>query len=86
MEILTWQENKRSLTLPEHINVIFLSLLRALVMIGSEGKDGGYIRGLEVGKRDVEAGIKMGVSISVLGSIGFTIDGDMCIEVSKIFK
>jgi hypothetical protein len=55
-------------------------------MVGSEGRDGGYIRGIEIGKREVEAGIKVGASISVLGSIGFTVDGDMILEVQKIFK
>lgn len=63
-----------------------LGILRALVMVGSEGRDGGYIRGIEIGKREVEAGIKVGASISVLGSIGFTVDGDMILEVQKIFK
>ena len=41
----------------------------------ADNKDASYIRGIEVGKRDVEAGIKVGASISVLGSIGFTVDG-----------
>ena len=46
MEVLSWEEKKRDLTLAEHINIILLSILRALIMAGSEGKDGGYIRGL----------------------------------------
>lgn len=86
MEILSWEEKKKDLTLAEHINIILLGILRALVMAGSEGKDGGYIRGIETGKREVEAGLKIGASISVLGGIGFTIDGDMILEVHQIFK
>lgn len=39
-----------------------------------------------MGKRDVEAGLKVGASISVLGSIGFTVDGEMMVEVQQIFK
>lgn len=46
MEVLSWEEKKRDLTLAEHINIILLGILRALIMAGSEGKDGGYIRGL----------------------------------------
>lgn len=70
----------------EHINVIFLGLLRALVMIGSEGKDGQYLRGIQIGKRDVEAGLKVGASISVLGTISLTLDGQFTIDAERIFK
>lgn len=55
-------------------------------MIGSEGRNGDYIRGIEIGKREVESGIKVGASISVLGTIGFTVDGEMLVEVQQIFK
>jgi hypothetical protein len=61
--------------LVEHINVILLGILRALVMIGSEGKDGDYLRGIEIGKREVEAGLKVGASISVLGTVSLSLDG-----------
>jgi len=44
-------------------------------MIGSEGRDGDYIRGLEIGKREVEAGFKVGASISVLWTISLSLDG-----------
>lgn len=75
MEVLKWEEKKRDLSLVEHINVVLLGLLRALAMLGSDGKEGNYIRGLEVGERSVEAGIKIGATISVLGTVGFTTDG-----------
>jgi len=55
-------------------------------MLGSEGKEGNFIRGVEVGERSVDAGIKVGASISILGSIGFTIDGQMFVEAMSIFK
>lgn len=35
MEIIKWDEKRRSLDLVEHINSFFLSLLEALVTIGS---------------------------------------------------
>ena len=73
LEILEWKEEKRSLDLVEHINIILLGFLRAVIM--ADNKDAGYIRGVEIGKRNVEAGLKIGASVSVLGSIGFTIDG-----------
>jgi hypothetical protein len=44
-------------------------------MIGSEGKDGDYLRGIEIGKREVEAGLKVGASISVLGTVSLSLDG-----------
>ena len=47
LDVLSWTEERRSLSLTEHINAFFLSILRAIVMIGSTGKDdGSYIRGL----------------------------------------
>ena len=73
LEIMNWKENKSSLTLAEHINVILLGFLRTILM--ADRQDASFIRGVEVGKREVEAGIKVGASISVLGSIGFTVDG-----------
>lgn len=44
-------------------------------MIGSEGKDGDYLRGIQIGKREVEAGLKVGASISVLGTVTLSLDG-----------
>jgi hypothetical protein len=44
--VLKWEEKKRNLSLAEHINVILLGLLRALAMLGSDGKEGNYIRGI----------------------------------------
>ena len=46
-------------------------------MLVVDGKNSDAIRGVDVGKRHVEAGIKIGASISVLGSISFNVDGDM---------
>lgn len=46
VEVLKWDEKKRNLSLAEHINVILLGILRALAMLGSDGKDGNFIRGL----------------------------------------
>ena len=68
----------------EHINVLLLSIFRAIVSYGD--KDGSYIRGLEVGKREVEAGLRVGASVSVLGTLTFTIDGESLVEVQEIFK
>ena len=52
----------------------------------ADNKDASYIRGIEIGKRDVEAGLKVGASISILGKIGFTVDGEMILEVNTILK
>lgn len=34
-----------------------------------------FLRGIEVGTREVEAGIKIGASLTVLGTLGITTDG-----------
>ena len=52
----------------------------------ADRQNASFIRGVEVGKRDVDAGIRLGASMSVLGSIGFTVDGEMVLEVHKILK
>jgi hypothetical protein len=46
MEIIKWEESRRSLSLVEHINVFFLSVLEGLIALGSEGKQVGHIRGV----------------------------------------
>jgi hypothetical protein len=53
VEVLKWEEKKRDLSLVEHINAILLGMLRALAMLGSDGKEGTFIRGIDVGERNV---------------------------------
>ena len=55
-------------------------------MVGSQGKDGEYLRGIEVGKRHVESGIKIGATVTILGTLSVSLDGDNLIEVQSIFK
>lgn len=86
MEIIKWDEKRRRLDFVEHLNVFFLSLLEAIITIGSEGRQVGHIQGIEIGKRDVEVGVKIGATVSILGTIGITTDGEFFIEANEIFK
>ena len=52
-----------------------MALLRGLAVVGVRGRDVTFLRGIEIGKREVETGIKIGASLTVLGTLGVTTDG-----------
>ena len=43
---MRWDEQKRDLSFSEHVNVVCLSLLRALATIGRDDLDYTYLRGI----------------------------------------
>lgn len=86
MQIIKWEEKRRSLDIIEHITAFFLSIIEALVTIGSERRQAPHIKGIQVGKRDVEVGVKIGVTATILGTIGITTEGEYFIEPNQIFK
>ena len=53
-----------------------LSYLRALgtLVVTDRGRPS-FLRGIDVGTREVETGLKVGASILALGTIGITLDG-----------
>jgi hypothetical protein len=86
IEVLNWDEDRRCLTIFEHIKVLLLSVIRALSLFGPSREDGSAIRGLEIGVRKIDAGVKIGAAISVLGTISLSSDGKFSIDPSAIFK
>ncbi len=53
-----------------------LTYFRALgTLVISDTNRPGYFRGLDVGTREVETGVKVGASLMALGTIGLTMDG-----------
>ncbi len=53
-----------------------LSYLRALgtLVVTDRGRPS-FLRGIDVGTREVETGLKVGASILALGTIGISLDG-----------
>ena len=86
LDIFRWENNRRSLNLYENLTVFFLAALRGVATVGIKDPNVTFLRGIEVGTREVEAGIKIGASLTVLGTLGVTTDGVIFIEPSSIFK
>lgn len=53
-----------------------LSYFRAVgtLIISDKGRPG-YLRGIDVGTREIETGLKVGGSILALGTIGISVEG-----------
>ena len=63
-----------------------MAVLRGVTVIGVKDRDVAFLRGIEIGTREVETGIKIGASLTVLGTLGVTSDGELFIEPSALFK
>lgn len=86
LDIFRWENKKRDLTLYENLTVFLLAALRGIATVGVKDPNVTFLRGIEVGTREVEAGIKIGAALTVLGTLGVTTDGVIFIEPSSIFK
>lgn len=75
LDILRWENKKRDLTLFENLTAFFLAALRGIATVGVKDQNVTFLRGIEIGTREVEAGIKIGASLTVLGTLGVTTDG-----------
>ena len=80
LEITRWDNKKRRLTFGEKLESLMLSYFRAIgtLVVADTGRPG-YLRGIDVGTREVETGLKVGASIMALGTIGININGDISI-------
>ena len=61
-------------------------LIRGAATVAVKDPNVTFLRGIDVGTREVEAGIKIGASLTILGSIGITTEGILFVEPSAIFK
>ncbi len=86
LDIFRWENKKRDLSWYENLTVPFLSALRGLATLGVKDSNVTFLRGINVGTREVEAGIKIGASLTILGTLGVTSDGVIFVEPSSIFK
>ncbi len=86
LEIFRWENKKRDLTVFENFTAFSLAVLRGVAVIGVRDRDVTFLKGIEIGTREVETGIKIGASLTVLGTLGVTTDGVLFIEPSAIFK
>jgi hypothetical protein len=75
LDIFKWENKKRSLTLFENLTAFLLSALRGIAAVGIKDPNVTFLRGIEIGTREVESGIKIGASLTVLGTLGVTTDG-----------
>jgi hypothetical protein len=76
LEITRWDNRKRRLNISEKIQVLMLTYFRALgTLVIPERNRPGYLRGIDVGTREVETGLKVGASIMALGAIGVNLNG-----------
>lgn len=87
LEITRWDNKKRRLALTEKIQVVMLSYFRALgTLVISDKRRPGHLRGLDIGTREVESGLKVGASILALGTIGVNMDGELFMQPNFLFK
>lgn len=86
LEILKWENKRRDLTVFENLTALFLAVLRGAALISVKDRDLTFLRGIEIGKREVDTGIRIGGSLTVLGTLGVTMDGVLFVEASAIFK
>ena len=86
LEITKWDVNRRRLKFTEKIQTLIYSYFRALGALAFKDKRSELIRGLHVGDREVECGVKVGSSIMALGTIGLTMDGQIFIEPQVLFR
>ena len=78
LDITRWDNRKRRLTFTEKLEVLMLSYFRALgtLVITDTGRPG-YLRGIDVGTREVETSVKVGASIMALGTISVGLNGEV---------
>ena len=76
LEIIKWEEKKKKLTFTEKLQTLIFTYFRSIgTLVVTDKSRSGFMRGLEVGTREVETGVKIGSSIMALGSIGVTTEG-----------
>jgi hypothetical protein len=86
LDIFRWENKKRDLTLFENLTSFLLAALRGIATVAIKDQNVTFLRGIDVGAREVEAGIKIGASLTVLGTLGLTTDGVIFVEPSALFK
>jgi len=86
LDIIRWENKRRDLTVFENLTAFFMAVLRGVVVVGVRDRDVTFLRGIEIGEREVETGIKIGASLTVLGTLGVTTEGSLFIEPSALFK
>lgn len=62
------------------------SYWRAIGVLAFTDKRSSLIRGIHIGEREIECGIRVGSSIMALGTIGVTVDGKFFIEPQVLFR
>ena len=76
LDILRWDNKKRRLTFGERFESLMLSYLRAVgTLVIADTNRPGYLRGIDVGTREVETGVRVGASIMALGTISISLSG-----------
>lgn len=75
LEITRWENQKRKLTWTENFQSLILTVFRGIGTLVYADDRENVIKGIHIGHREVESGIKVGGSIMTLGTIGFTVDG-----------
>jgi len=87
LDLINWENKFRKLTVVEYILVVLASALGSFLNIftmkHSEHKN---IKGIDIGHREVDAGIQIGASLTVLGNVGLTIDGKIFVQPTFVFK
>lgn len=87
LEIIRMDNKKRRLTITESIQVLIYSYFRALGnLVVSDTRRSKTLRGIDIGTREVESGLKVGSSILALGAIGINASGQIFLEPNFLFK
>lgn len=76
LEITKWEARRRRLTISEKLQVLMLTYFRAIgtLVVADRGRPT-FLRGIDIGTREIETGLKVGASIMALGTIGINLDG-----------
>ena len=75
LEITRWENMKRRLNLTEKVQTLIYSYFRSVGALAFRDNRSALIKGLNIGHREVESGIKVGTSLMALGTIGMTAEG-----------
>lgn len=86
LEINKWEDRRRKLNFGEKMHVMFLAYLRGIGTLVINDRRPTFLRGLDIGVREVEAGIKVGSSLMTLGTITASTDGNLILEPIIFFK
>ncbi len=52
-----------------------MSVLRGIATVAIKDRDVTFLRGIDIGTREVDTGIRIGATMTVLGTLGVTTDG-----------